>query len=315
MQATISDVAPRDGLQSIGPFVPTATKIALVRAIYDAGIRRMEIGSFVSPRAVPQMADTAEVLRAALELPGLECTVLVPNRKGFELAAQSGAQRIGLFMSATESHNSSNLNRSRAESFADLAGIVRDARAQGLEIRFNLSTIFHCPFEGVVPEAEALEWISRAAELDPAMEIALADTTGNASPAQVRALFGKAHAQWGQRFAFHGHDTYGMGIANVAAAWEEGVRIFDASAGGLGGCPFAPGATGNVATEDVVWLFQRMGVETGVAWDRLLMAADLAAAVPGGTPGGRMRGVPASRAAAATADSRVCATDASHEHD
>jgi hydroxymethylglutaryl-CoA lyase len=297
-KATISDVAPRDGLQSIGPFVPTDTKIAILRAIYAAGIRRMEIGSFVSPRAVPQMADTGEVLKAALELPGLESTVLVPNRKGFELAAASGAQRLGLFMSATESHNKANLNRTREESFADLAAIVREATAAGLLVRFNLSTVFHCPFEGVVPDETALHWIERIVALDPDMEIALADTTGNAAPDQVRRLFEKSHAAWGKRFAFHGHDTYGMGLANVSAAWEAGVRIFDSAAGGLGGCPFAPGATGNVATEDVVWLFRRMGVETGVNWNKLLEAADLAAAVPGGTPGGRLRGVPAVRRAA-----------------
>ncbi len=294
---TLSDVAPRDGLQSIGPFVDTGTKIALVRAIHAAGIRRMEIGSFVSPRAVPQMADTGEVLRAALELDDLECTVLVPNRRGYDLAANSGAHRLGLFMSATESHNRSNLNRSREESFADLSAIIRDATAAGLKIRFNLSTAFHCPFEGVVPDAETLDWLERIIALGPAMEIAVADTTGNAAPDQVRRVFERAHRSWGQRFAFHGHDTYNMGVANCAAAYEAGVRIFDAASGGLGGCPFAPGATGNVATEDVVWLFRRMGVETGVAWEALLRAADLAAAVPGGTPGGRLRGVPAARAA------------------
>lgn len=298
----LSDVAPRDGLQSIGPFVPTGTKIALVRALHGAGLRRMEIGSFVSPRAIPQMADTAEVLRAALELPGLECTVLVPNRRGYDTAVAAlsknlGAHRLGLFMSVTESHNRSNLNRTREESFADLAAIVRDASAAGIALRFNLSTVFHCPFEGVVPDSEAFDWIERAMGLDPAMEIALADTTGNASPDQVRRFFARAHRSWGLRFAFHGHDTYGMGVANVAAAYDSGVRIFDSAAGGLGGCPFAPGATGNVATEDVVWLFRRMGVETGVDWNALLKAADLAAAVPGGTPGGRLRGVPVVRAA------------------
>ncbi|MFC7734791.1 hydroxymethylglutaryl-CoA lyase [Roseomonas sp. GCM10028921] len=296
--AIISDVAPRDGLQSIGPFVPTATKIALVRAIHAAGIRRMEIGSFVSPRAVPQMADTAEVLRAALELPGLECTVLVPNRRGFELARDSGAQRLGLFMSVTESHNQANLNRTREESFADLSAIAREATAAGLLVRFNLSCTFHCPFEGVVPDAEALDWIERVTAIDPSMEIALADTTGNASPDQVRRICEQALRSWGERFAFHGHDTYAMGVANVAAAWDAGIRIFDSASGGLGGCPFAPGATGNVATEDVAWLFRRMGVETGIDWNRLLEAADLAAQVPGGTPGGRLRGVPAVRRAA-----------------
>ncbi|HZF75176.1 MAG TPA: hydroxymethylglutaryl-CoA lyase [Acetobacteraceae bacterium] len=298
--ATISEVAPRDGLQSIGPFVPTETKVALVRALHAAGVRRMEVGSFVSPRAVPQMADTAEVLRAAMELPGLESTVLVPNRKGFELALAARPHRIGLFMSATESHNRANVNRTREESLAELSAIAREARAAGMKVRFNLSCCFHCPFEGVVPEHEALDWVERAVALDDTMEIAIADTTGNAAPDQVARIFRHAIRSWGpaERFAFHGHDTYGMGVANVAAAWEAGCRVFDSAAGGLGGCPFAPGATGNVATEDVAWLFRRMGVETGLDWTRLLEAADLAAGVPGGMPGGRLRAVPAVRKAA-----------------
>ncbi len=293
----LSEVAPRDGLQSIGPFVPTATKIALVRASYEAGLRRMEIGSFVSPRAVPQMADTGEVLKAAKQLAGLECTTLVPNRKGFEAAVNAGADRLGLFMSVTESHNKANVNRTREESFADLAAIVRET-PKGVKIRFNLSCTFHCPFEGVVPERDALDFIERVIALDPDMEIALADTTGNASPDQVRRVFAHAIEAWGTRFAFHGHDTYGMGVANVAAAWEAGCRIFDAASGGIGGCPFAPGATGNVAMEDVVWLFRRMGVETGVDFPKLLLAADLAAGVPGAVPGGAMRRVPSVRQAA-----------------
>lgn len=301
-RVTISEVAPRDGLQSIGPFVPTATKIALVRALHAAGLRRMEIGSFVSPKAVPQMADTAEVLQAALTLPGLECTVLAPNRKGFELARAAGAHRVGLFMSVTESHNKANVNRTREESFADLAGIAREAVAHGMKVRFNLSCCFHCPFEGVVPEADALDWVERVVALDPWIEIATCDTTGNAAPDQVARVVGHAVRSWPapdgtSRIAFHGHDTYGMGVANVAAAWQAGCTVVDSAAGGLGGCPFAPGATGNVATEDVAWLFRRMGVETGLDWAKLLVAADLAAAVPGGLPGGRMRAVPAARAA------------------
>lgn len=293
----LSEVAPRDGLQSIAAFVPTETKIALVRASYEAGLRRMEIGSFVSPRAVPQMADTGEVLKAAKQLAGLECTTLVPNRKGFEAAMNAGADRLGLFMSVTESHNKANVNRTREESFADLAAIVREA-PKGTLIRFNLSCVFHCPFEGVVPERDALDFIERVVALDPAMEIALADTTGNAAPDQVRRVFEAAHAAWGTRFAYHGHDTYGMGVANVAAAYAAGCRIFDAASGGIGGCPFAPGATGNVAMEDVVWLFQRMGVETGVDFPTLLRAADLAAGIPGAVPGGAMRRVPSVRQAA-----------------
>lgn len=302
-RVTISDVAPRDGLQPIGPFVPTETKIALVRALYAAGVRRMEVGSFVSPKAIPQMADTGEVLKAALTLPGLESTVLVPNRKGWERAAAAGAHRIGLFMSVTEAHNQSNLNRSRAESFADLSAIVREATAAGVKIRFNLSCCFHCPFEGVVPDREALDWVERAIALDPVMEVAICDTTGNAAPDQVARVVGHAVRAWtapdgSNRIAFHGHDTYGMGVANVAAAWGVGCDVIDSAAGGLGGCPFAPGATGNVATEDVAWLFRRMGVETGLDWSKLLAAADLAAGVPGGMPGGRLRAVPAARRAA-----------------
>jgi hydroxymethylglutaryl-CoA lyase len=296
-RVTISEVAARDGIQAIaGPTVPTAQKVALIAALHAAGLRRMEVGSFVSPRAIPQMADTAQVLAAARALPGLECAVLVPNRRGFEAAIAQGAHRLGFFMSATEGHNRANLNRGREESLAELAALLREVPA-GVAVRFNLSCAFHCPFEGVVPEAAVLALVGRIAALDPAMEIGLADTTGNAAPDQVGRVFRAAIGAFGPRFAFHGHDTYGMGAANAAAAFAAGCRVFDAAAGGIGGCPFAPGATGNVATEDLCWLFARMGVATGVDWRALLAAADLAAALPGALPGGRMRGVAAARAA------------------
>ncbi|MBS7812578.1 hydroxymethylglutaryl-CoA lyase [Roseococcus pinisoli] len=297
MKVTLSEVSPRDGLQPIKDFVPTETKIALVRALHEAGITRMEVGSFVSPRAIPQMADTGEVLKVAKQLEGLECTVLVPNRRGFDTAIAAGADRLGLFMSVTEGHNKANLNRTRMESFTDLAAIVRDT-PRDVKLRFNLSCTFHCPFEGVVPEAEALEWVERVQALDPEMEVALCDTTGNASPDQVGRLMRHSIEHWGPRFAFHGHDTYGMGLANMATAWGAGCRVFDAGSGGIGGCPYAPGATGNTAMEDAVWMFGRMGAETGIDWQRLLAAADMAAAIPGGMPGGRVRGVPGARAAA-----------------
>lgn len=296
MNVTLSEVSPRDGLQPIREWVPTETKIALVRALHAAGIRRMEVGSFVSPKAIPQMADTAEVLAAAKALPGLECTVLVPNRRGFDAAMAGGAHRLGLFMSATEGHNRANLNRGRAESFAGLAEIVAEAAGK-VALRFNLSCCFHCPFEGVVPEEVALGWVARAAALDPAMEIAICDTTGNAAPDQVKRVFAASVAAHGPRFAFHGHDTYGLGLANNLAAYEAGCRVLDGGSGGIGGCPYAPGATGNTAMEDLVWMFRRMGVETGVSFPALLDAADLAARVPGALPGGRVRGVPAARAA------------------
>lgn len=296
--AIISEVAPRDGIQSItGALVSTEAKIALIQACYDAGLRRMEVGSFVSPKAIPQMAQTEVVLAACKNMPGLESTVLVPNRRGFDSAIEHGADRLGFFMSATAGHNKANLNRTREESFEELAKLVKDT-PKGTLIRFNLSCVFHCPFDGIVPEAEVMPWIARIVALNPEMEIALADTTGNASPDQVSRVFRESISRWGNRFAFHGHDTYGMGVANVSAAWEAGCRVFDSAAGGIGGCPFAPGATGNVATEDVVWMFGRMGVATGVDWPRLLVAADMAAAIPGAVPGGRMRAVPAARLAA-----------------
>ena len=294
---TIWEVAPRDGFQPVGPFIPTETKIAAVRALAEAGLTHQEVSSFVSPRAIPQLADVAAVLAAAKAVPGLVACTLAPNRKGVELALAAGAHRIGLFMSVTEGHNFSNVNRSVDASFADLSALVHEIGDRA-EIRFNLSCSFHCPFEGVVPEAKALAMIDRVAALRPGLEIGVADTTGNAAPDQVFRVFQAAIARHGNIFAFHGHDTYGLGVANVEAAYRAGVKVFDAAAGGIGGCPFAPGATGNVATEDVAWMFQRMGVETGIDLPKLLAAADRIAAIPGVTPGGRVRAVPALRRAA-----------------
>jgi hydroxymethylglutaryl-CoA lyase len=297
-RVTIWEVAPRDGFQPVAPFIPTARKIATVRALAAAGLVRQEVSSFVSPRAVPQLADAAEVLAAARAIPGVTACVLAPNRKGVERALAHGAHRIGLFMSVTEGHNRANVNRGVEESFSDLAALVAEIGDRA-EVRFNLSCSFHCPFEGVVPEAKTLALIARVAALKPGIEIGVADTTGNAAPDQVARVFGRAIAAHPEaRFAFHGHDTYGMGLANVAAAFGAGVRIFDAATGGIGGCPFAPGATGNVATEDVAWMFHRMGVATGIDLPGLLAAADAIIAIPGVQPGGRVRGVPAARRAA-----------------
>lgn len=300
-RVTIVEVAPRDGLQAVPGFVPTERKIALVQALADAGLVEIEATSFVSPKAIPQLADAAEVLAAANAIPGILPSVLVPNRKGAERALAAGARKLGLVMSATEGHNRSNLNRSVEESFADLADIVASLPDDGPAIRWSFSCSFHCPFEGVVPRERVLGLLERAVAIRPGLVFALADTTGNAAPDQVRALFGVAIARFGgrARFAFHGHDTYNLGIANVAAAFEAGVREIDAAAGGIGGCPFAPGASGNVATEDVVWLFRRLGVETGVDWRKLLAAADLAARLAGdGAASGHLRHVRAAREAA-----------------
>ena len=176
-KVTISEVSPRDGIQSItGDFVPTEVKIALIQALYDAGLRRMEVGSFVSPKAIPQMADTAAVLAFTKTLPGLESTVLVPNRRGFDAAIAGGAERLGFFMSATAGHNKANLNRTREESFAELASLVRDT-PKGTLIRFNLSCVFHCPFDGVVEDAEALDWVERIVALNPDMAVSYTHLT------------------------------------------------------------------------------------------------------------------------------------------
>jgi hydroxymethylglutaryl-CoA lyase len=296
---TVWEVAPRDGFQPVGPFIATVDKVAAIRALAAAGLSHQEVSSFVSPRAIPQLADAAEVLAASRAIPGLVPCVLAPNVRGVALALEHGAARIGLFMSATEGHNRSNVNRGVEESFAELARLVAQIGSRA-EVRFNLSCSFHCPFEGVVPEARTLALIARIAALRDGLEIGVADTTGNAAPDQVGRVFAAAIAAHPRaRFAFHGHDTYGMGLANAAAAFAAGVRVFDAAAGGIGGCPFAPGATGNIATEDLAWMFARMGVATGIDLPRLLAAADALVAIPGVTPGGRVRGVPAVRREAA----------------
>ncbi len=297
---TIIDVAPRDGLQAVSRFVPTEEKIALVRALAAAGLSEIEATSFVSPKAIPQLADAAEVAAAANAIPGLLPSVLVPNRKGADRAMAAGALKLGLGMRAAEGHNRDTLNRSVEESFADHAATAAGLPEGGPALRWSFSCSFHCPFEGLVPGARVLSLVERAVAVRPGMTIVLADTTGNAAPPQVRALFGEAIPRFGgrARFAFHGHDTYNLGIANVAAAWEAGVREVDAAAGGIGGCPFAPGATGNGATEDVVWRCRRLGVDTGVDWPKLLAASDMAVRLAGGgAASGHLRHVTSARAA------------------
>ena len=291
MRAEIVEVAPRDGFQPIGPFIPTERKVAMIAAAHAAGLRRVEIGAFVSPKAVPQMRDAAEVLAGTAHLPGLDAQVLVPNARGADLALAAGARHLVYVLSASEAHNRSNVRRSIAESAAEYEGIVADLPA-GIRVRLNLATSFDCPFDGRVPGAAVLTLLDRLLPARADVELGLCDTTGRADPAQVEMLFGATRTRFpgtATRWAFHGHDTYGLGLANVAAAWRAGVGTFDAAFGGLGGCPFAPGATGNVATEDVAWMFARMGVDTGVEMAALLDLANDAAALPGASPGGRVR--------------------------
>jgi len=286
----IVEVAPRDGFQPILPWIPTATKIDFLRRLAAAGLRRIEIGSFVSPTAIPQLRDGAALIEAAAGIPGLRPQVLVPTAKRARDAVAAGARFLVYVLSASEAHNRSNVRRSVAESVEDYARML-DALPAEVELRINLATAFDCPFDGKMAVGPVLELIGRLAALRPDVEICPCDTTGRATPDHVATLIAAARACCPQvsAWAYHAHDTYGMGLATTWAAHGAGVRVFDAAAGGLGGCPFAPGATGNVATEDVVWMFERMGIATGVDVAALLPVAADAAALPGATAGGRAR--------------------------
>jgi hydroxymethylglutaryl-CoA lyase len=286
----IVEVGPRDGYQGIGPFIPTDTKLSLLRQLVAAGLNRIEIGSFVSPKALPQMRDTAEILAACAKHPLLKPQVLVPNEKWGREAVASGAKQLVFVLSVSETHNRNNVRRSPAESVEEYARLLKSIPAD-TDIRLDLATSFDCPFEGRIPVAKALQLLERLVDLKPDAEICLCDTTGRADPAHVEALFvaAKQLRPAVKTWALHAHDTYGLGLANVHAAWRVGVRVFDASFAGLGGCPFAPGATGNVATEDLVWMFERMGIPTGVDINALVSVAKEGAAIPGGISGGRVR--------------------------
>lgn len=290
MKATLIEVAPRDGFQPIGPFIPTDDKVAFVEAAHAAGLRRIEIGSFVNPAAVPQLRDTAEVLARTRGLPGLDPQVLVPNARGVSLALAAGAQHLVYVISASDAHNRSNVRRDTDTSIREYGEVVRDLPA-GTRLRLNLATAFDCPFDGHMEEAFVLDRLGRMLDHRAEVEVGLCDTTGRADPDHVASLAAACLRQWGEgtRFVFHGHDTYGLGLANIAAAWRAGITGFDTAFGGLGGCPFAPGATGNTATEDAAWMFRRMGVDTGIDLRALVAVAVRAAALPGASPGGRVR--------------------------
>lgn len=302
----IVEVGPRDGLQGIGPFVPTAAKIDMVDRLHAAGLKRIEIGSFVSASALPQMRDTPELLKHCQDqLPDLVPQVLVPSERRAKDALAAGARCLAWVVSVSEPHNRSNVRRSPAESAAEYERLAAELPG-GTFMRLNLATAFDCPFAGRVDEDAVIELLDRLVPALPAAEVCLCDTTGRADPAHVASLFGRAAARFpGAPFAFHAHDTYGLGTANVYAAHAAGVRVFDASVAGLGGCPFAPGATGNVATEDVAWMFARRGVATGIDMERLVGMAHDAAALPGATAGGRVR---AALAAADRLRATLCAT-------
>ena len=272
--AIIREVGLRDGLQLVKDMLPTETKLEWCRLQAAAGFSEIEVTSFVPPSVIPQFADAAEVLAGAKTIPGLRASVLVPNLKGGTRAFDQGAEKITFVLSASEEHNLSNVRKSTDASLAEFRELVAERQARGLagnvELSCAIATAFGCSIQGEVPELRVFEIAAQLAEAG-ADEINVADTVGYANPHQVRTIFSVLTSYTGEvPIAAHFHDTRAMGLANVVAAAEAGIRRFDASLGGLGGCPFAPGATGNIATEDCVYLLESIGLGTGIDISALL---------------------------------------------
>jgi hydroxymethylglutaryl-CoA lyase len=280
----ISEVGPRDGLQSVKATMPTADKFRWIDALVAAGLREIEVCSFVPAKMLPQMADAAEVVRHALTHPGVTIMALVPNLRGAEGALKSGVHKLTIPASASEAHSLANVRKSRVDMIEEIRAIVRlrDEIAPGVKIEAGLSTAFGCTIQGEVTDDDVV-WMAEQVVAAGVDEAGLSDTTGMANPAQVRRLFNKVRAAIGDKTgAAHMHNTRGLGLANCLAAYDVGVRTFDASLGGLGGCPYAPGASGNVVTEDLVFMFEAMGIKTGVNIDKLMAAREpLQTGLPG----------------------------------
>ena len=280
----ISEVGPRDGLQSVASTMSTAHKLAWIAALAHAGLQEIEVGSFVSPKLLPQMADAAEVVAQAITLPGVTVMALAPNLRGAEAALRADAHKVTLPVSASPAHSMANVRKTPMQMVDEVRAIaaLRDEIAPQALIEAGISTAFGCTLQGLVPEDEVIA-LALACVAAGADESGLSDTTGMANPAQVRRLFTRLRAELGEHAgAAHMHNTRGLGLANCLAAYEAGVRTFDASLAGLGGCPYAPGASGNVVTEDLVFMFEAMGIRTGVDIDRLIAARQpLAAGLPG----------------------------------
>ncbi|MDP3251023.1 MAG: hydroxymethylglutaryl-CoA lyase [Hydrogenophaga sp.] len=283
-EVLISEVGPRDGLQSVQATMPTADKLRWIDALVAAGLREIEVGSFVPAKLLPQMADVVDVVRHALRHDGLTVMALVPNRRGAEAALAAGVHKITLPVSASEAHSLANVRKTREQMLVELREVHAQRRdtAPDVAMEVGLSTAFGCTLQGAVAEDDVIR-LAVACVHAGADEVGLSDTTGMANPAQVRRLFTRLRAELGDRAgAAHMHNTRGLGLANCLAAFDVGVRTFDASLGGLGGCPYAPGASGNVVTEDLVFMFEAMGVRTGVDLSKLIAAREpLKAGLPG----------------------------------
>jgi hydroxymethylglutaryl-CoA lyase len=287
----VSEVGPRDGLQNVKQTMPTEAKIRWITALAKAGLREIEVGSFVPPRLLPQMADAEELVRAARRLPGLDVLALAPNFKGAERAIAAGVTTVSMPVSASRAHSQANLRKSPEEAVQDVRKVrelldnLLPANPIGLEV--GISTAFGCSVEGQVSEDWVMELAVMLARAG-ADSIGLSDAVGYANPVQVRRMFTQLRHEVGDKAgAAHFHNTMGQGLANVVAALEAGVTTFDASQGGLGGCPYAPGASGNIVTEDLVFLLEAMGLRTGIDIERLLAARSILAE---GLPGERLYG-------------------------
>lgn len=273
-QLLVSEVGPRDGLQSIEQVMPTDYKLRWIDALALAGVREIEVGSFVSPKLLPQMADTARVVEHALSIPGLHVAALVPNLKGAEAAFAAGVHKVTIPVSVTEAHSLANVRKTHAQMIDEVRRIaaLRDERFPAIAIEAGLSVVFGCTISGPVSEDEVIRMAETMAECG-VDEAGLADTSGYAQPRQVYRLFRRLQAALGDKAGgAHFHNTRGQGLANVVAALDAGVTTFDSSQGGIGGCPYAPGASGNIVTEDLVYLLEAMGYHTGIDIERLVAA-------------------------------------------
>src|SRR5918912_2294027 len=269
----ICEVGPRDGLQNAHQLMPTPAKKAWISALAAAGLKEIEVGSFVPPKLIPAMADTGEVVKHAIKIPGIKVVALAPNLKGFQRALEAGAHKVTFPVSASRLHSESNV-RMTPDQMVEEVRKCAEFPHPGVEIEGAVSTAFGCTMQGAVPEDDVVRIASALAEFCDG--VALADTVGYANPAQVRRIFRRVRAAIGDKLeGAHFHNTRGLGLANALAAYEEGVRAFDSSLGGLGGCPFAPGASGNVITEDLVFMFESMGVSTGIDLAKLFAAREL----------------------------------------
>jgi hydroxymethylglutaryl-CoA lyase len=280
-EVTVYEVGPRDGLQNEARQVPTAEKIRFIDALVASGIRDIEITSFVSPKWIPQLADSAEVARGVRRPAGVRMSALVPNRRGLETALASGMKEIAVFMSASETHNKKNVNKTIADTIAAFEDVVPHARAAGVAVRAYLSTCFGCPYEGDVDPERVVELTGQLRDLG-VYQVSISDTIGVANPMQVEDVLGRVLVKHpASSVAVHFHDTQGTALANCVVALTLGISTIDAAAGGLGGCPYAPGASGNLATEDVVAMLHGMGVKTGIDLDKLTEASRTAATFVG----------------------------------